>query len=175
MEKTVALVSNEKARFMLKALAGCLLITLSAYIRVPAYPVPFTLQTLAISLLALTQTPKEAMASALLYLISATVGLPVLAGAVSNPLWFMGKCSGYCVAFPISAYLMAWMRTKIPAIFALVIGNLLILFLGFLGLIPFFGTYIALTKGALVFIPSSLLKALAALGIVRGKKWLSRI
>lgn len=154
MEKTIVQeIHNEKLKFLALSLLGGLLIHLGALIKIPMYPVPYTLQTLAISILALIQSPQQAFASVCCYLAFGTAG----------PSIFLGKCGGYFIAFPIAAYLMAKMRQRYPALIALLCGNALILLLGALWLIPFFGVKIAFTKGAFIFIPSALLKIAAAL------------
>ncbi|MGH2612896.1 MAG: biotin transporter BioY [Rhabdochlamydiaceae bacterium] len=167
MEKTIIHTEsfNEKINFAGKILWGCLLITLCSLIKIPFYPVSFTLHTFAISILALTQTPRQAFFSVLCYLICGSLGLPVFSG-LANPLWVMGKCAGYYSAFPISAYLIARIRQKGHPIFGLLCGHALILTFGFLWLIPFFGVHIAFTKGLLFFVPSDLLKILTAFTIV---------
>ena len=174
MEKTL----NKKWRladqlsFICLAFLGCGLITLCSLVKIPFYPVSFTLQTFAIFVLALTQSPKQAFGSAVCYLLLATIGFPVLCGS-SNPLWMCGKCGGYLIAFPLAAYLIAKLRTKkTNPFFAILVGQAVIFFLGFIWLIPFFGVSTAWAKGVLLFIPSDLLKNLAAIGTALAwRKW----
>ncbi len=149
-------------------LFGTTLIILGASIKIPMYPISFTLHTLAIYLIALTQTPKQAFASVICYLLCATGGLPVLCGH-ANPLWFFGKSGGYLIAFPIAAYCIAKMK-YIQPLTALLCGACIIYALGMLWLIPFFGISIALTKGVLLFNPSEILKMVAALSIIYIRK-----
>lgn len=147
------------------ALFGCALIVLGSMIKIPLYPISFTLQTLAIYILALTQSPKQAFASALCYLVCATIGFPVFFGH-ANPFWIIGKSGGYLVAFPLAAYCIAQLRHKHSPITALLCGTCVTFTLGFLWLIPFFGLQVAFTKGVLIFIPSELFKVLAAIHLV---------
>lgn len=149
---------------------GCALITVGSLIRIPFYPVPFTLQTLAIFILGLTQSPKQAFASASCYLLCASAGLPVLDGT-ANALWMTGKCAGYLAAFPVAAYAIAVLRQKWPPFIALLCGQALILGLGWGWLALFIGAQAAFLKGVAIFIPSGLCKALAALSWV---KWRGR-
>ena len=145
---------------------GSGLITLSAFAKIPFFPVPFTLQTLAIFLLGLTLPPRQAMGSALCYLGLATMGFPVFCGA-SNPFWIVGKCGGYLVAFPIAACMIsALVRKKIPSFLALLCGLAVIYSLGFIWLSFFFGSEVALMKGIVLFIPADLLKVLVAVSSV---------
>lgn len=157
---------KEELKWICAPLLGCSLITLGSLIQIPFYPVPFTLQTFALFTIALTQSPKQAFASASSYLFLGTLGLPVFCGNV-NPSWLAGSCGGYLICFPISAYLMAKLRTKMPDFLALLCGNSLLLILGFLWLIPFVGLQLAWTKGFLLFVPSGICKALAAVALTR--------
>lgn len=170
--KKIALSNNLslEARWVVSTLFGCALITLGSYIRVPLIPVPFTLQTLALFILALTQTPKQALSSSLCYLLCATCGLPVLGGA-ANCFWIMGKSGGYLIAFPIASYVMARVKQSAPPFIALLSGQLIIFFLGWAWLVPFLGGDAAFLKGVAIFIPSAILKALSALAFV---KWRNR-
>lgn len=173
MEKSIVykIQSNDKIIIANRVLLGTVLITFCSFIKIPLYPVPFTLQTLAIYILALSQRPKQAFASTLCYLVCATIGLPVFGGRM-NPAWIFGKCGGYLVAFPIAAYCMAKIYaaraaySKRAAFQALLCGMSMILFFGFLWLIPIFGLHTAFIKGVLIFIPSEIFKALAAIQLV---------
>jgi len=167
MEK---IVSNQQTRFIGLSLLGCGLIAIGSWIRIPFYPVPFTMQTLAIFILGLTQSPKQAFASTICYLLCATAGLPVLDGKI-NALWFMGKCGGYLFSFPVAAYVIATLRQKWPPFVALLCGQALILLFGWTWLVPFIGAEMAFMKGVLLFIPSAIAKACAALSFV---KWRNR-
>ncbi len=155
-------LSKEDAREILYPLMGCALIVLGASIKIPFYPVPFTLQTLALYLIALKQTPKQLLAAVGGYLLLASLGAPVFYFH-ANPLWWMGKCGGYLFAFPISCFFVAKMRPKIGDFYALSLGSLFLLALGSLWLIPFVGLSEALLKGFIFFIPCELVKIYAAL------------
>lgn len=141
---------------------GCTLITLCSFIKIPFYPVPFSLQTFAVSILALTQSPKQAASSVLCYLLCATIGLPVFGGK-ANPLWILGKCGGYLVGFPLAAYLTAKLiQTKSPWL-ALLCGQVVIYAFGCVWLIPLFGFSCAWLKGVFIFLPSDMLKNMLAI------------
>jgi biotin transport system substrate-specific component len=147
-------------------LFGTLMITLGSLARISLYPVSFTLQTFSLFLLALTQSPKQAFASAAFYLFLASAGMPVLGGKI-NLLWFAGKAAGYLFAFPIAAFLMAWIHQKGSPIVALFVGQMVIFTLGWIWLIPFLGAKTAFIKGVLIFLPSEVIKAVFALVFVR--------
>jgi biotin transport system substrate-specific component len=96
--------------------------------------------------------------------VCGTLGFPVFAGKV-NILWFMGKCGGYYLAFPIVAYLTARLSQRWPRLLAALCGQCIIFALGFLWLVPFIGSMNAWTQGVLLFIPSDVLKIFLAIGI----------
>ena len=77
------------------ALAGSLLLAVSAKVQVPFYPVPLTLQTLVVLLLGAALGARLAVASVALYLIEGLAGLPVFAGAVAGPVYMAGPTGGF--------------------------------------------------------------------------------
>ncbi len=164
-----AILSKIETRDVRNSLLGCALLILGASIKIPFYPVPFTLHTLALFLIALTQTPKQASYSTSCYLILATLGAPVFS-LHANPTWWMGKCAGYLWAFPVAAYGMARLRVKMGNFLALTLGSSFILLCGFLWLIPFVGAAVAWKQGLLVFLPCELVKILAATGLAKWRK-----
>lgn len=143
------------------------LIILGSCLKIPFYPVSFTLHTLALYYIALSCAPKHAFASVWGYLALGTLGIPVFC-LHANPCWWMGKVGGYLWAFPFATYVMAKLRSKLGNFPALAIGGISILLCGALWLTPFIGLSEAFLKGALVFIPSELAKIGAALSL---HKW----
>ena len=59
---------------------GVALITLCAKIRVPSWPVPMTLHTLAVMAIALAAGPRLATAAFMAYLMAGAAGVPVFSG-----------------------------------------------------------------------------------------------
>src|SRR6185295_2599469 len=146
------------------ALIGCATITVGSMVKVPLFPVPFTLQTMAVFIVALTQTPKQAALSCIAYLLAASIGLPVLCGK-SNPLWIAGKCGGYLVAFPLAAFVTAHLVRSCSPLVALTVGQLIIYFFGWCWLAPLFSAQEAFLKGVLLFIPSDIVKNIFAVRV----------
>lgn len=136
------------------ALSGCFLLILGNFIKVPCYPVSFTMQTFFLFMIAFSFPKETALKSVLLYLILATLGVPVFAGK-ANPLWIFGKGGGYLIAFPIAI----WVASHFKPLKGLIFGHLVIYCIGFLGLLPFVSPLDALVKGILIFIPTDILKA----------------
>lgn len=78
---------------------GTALISTLSQISLSIGPVPFTLQTLAIGLVACLYKPKEAITSVSLYLVLGAIGLPVFAGFSGGFAALTGPTSGFLWGF----------------------------------------------------------------------------
>jgi biotin transport system substrate-specific component len=88
------------------AVVGAGLLTVSAKISVPFYPVPMTLQSLAVLLIGAAYGWRLGAATVLLYLFQGLMGMPVFAGtppAIANYLYFVGPTGGFLIGFVASA------------------------------------------------------------------------
>ncbi len=129
--------SSLKALTMVVMVAfGVALITLSAKIQVPFWPVPVTLQTLAIMGLAAAYGLRLGLATITSYLAAGYMGAPVFAGAIAGPAYFAGPTAGYLAGFVIAVAIVGYVADRISSknIFALVgatlVGTLVIYALG---------------------------------------------
>ena len=98
-------------------LLGVILLTLSAKVRVPFYPVPVTLQTLAVPLVAAALGARLGTAAVVAYLFAGFVGLPVFTNtppAVAGPLYFLGTTGGYLAAYPLAACIVGSVAERRP-------------------------------------------------------------
>ena len=68
-------------KLILITITGTILITISAKIKIPFYPVPMTMQTFVILLIGITLGYKIASATVMLYLFEGILGLPVFANS----------------------------------------------------------------------------------------------
>ena len=84
-------------------LGGSLFIALAAQISVPMWPVPVTLQTLAILLVGFGFGSRLAFATMIAYLGQGAMGLPVFANGM-NAVAFAGPTAGFLLGFVA----MAW-------------------------------------------------------------------
>lgn len=89
------------------------LLSVSAYITIPMSPVPFTMQTLIINMIAILLTPFESFLTVLIYILIGFVGVPVFSGGAGGPAKLFGPTGGYIMAFLISAPIMS--LTKVYA------------------------------------------------------------
>jgi len=155
-------------------LLGGLFLVGCAQVEIPMWPVPVTLQTLGIFFLALFQGSQKAFLSACLYLGGATVGLPVLSGWVANPLWMVGPCGGYLIAFPFAAFVIGKLveKRKKPTylwlLFSVGVGQVVIYTLGISWLAIQIGFAKAVTLGLVPFLWPALLKMVCAASLKGG-------
>ena len=115
MEKVLPfLKSRTFALEFITVLLGSLMLTVSAYIAVPLpfTPVPITLQTLAVMLLAGTFGWKRAAGSVALYLCEGAMGLPVFSAATGGIACLLGPKGGYIAGFLVEAAAIGWAADK---------------------------------------------------------------
>lgn len=171
MNETATQIKHSTLHFSLFSALGCGLISLSSFLEIPFYPVPFTMETVAVLFLALTQPPKQALSSSACYLLLGSLGLPVFGGHI-DPLWITTPSAGYLIAFPLAAYVAAILARKGSTIRALMTGKILIFTLGFLWLIPSFGIYTSFEKGVLLFLGPAIGKSFITAYLARiWKRW----
>lgn len=162
------------ARFLGLSILGAFFISLCSMIKIPFYPVPFTMHTFGIFLLAFTMKPRLALVSVVMYLVFGTIGLPVFA-AKANTLWMVGKCAGYLFAFPVAVFVIAkMMEKKYSVVLAAGIGQLVIFSIGFGWLATFIGMKLAFTYGVQPFFFSDIVKIFLAYFVAKGFSWLFR-
>lgn len=97
---------------VLLAIAGSLLLTLSAKVQVPFQPVPMTLQTLAVMGIGLLYGRNLAFATVALYLLQGAAGLPVFAETPAKGIglaYMLGGTGGYLLGFLIAATVCGWL------------------------------------------------------------------
>ncbi|WP_238120383.1 MULTISPECIES: biotin transporter BioY [unclassified Xanthobacter] len=85
---------------------GVGVLTLSAKLHVPFWPVPLTLQTFAVMALALVLGPARATVTFLAYLACGAAGLPVFSGTPERGLglaYMVGPTGGYLLGFLLAS------------------------------------------------------------------------
>ncbi|HYG56017.1 MAG TPA: biotin transporter BioY [Burkholderiales bacterium] len=158
------------------AVAGSLLLTVSAKVQIPFWPVPMTMQTFVVLVLGMAYGWKLGAATMLLYLAEGALGLPVFAGTPERGIgiaYMVGPTGGYLAGFVAGAILCGWLaergwdRSAWRTALAMTAGHLLILLLGFLwlsslvgaakayavGVAPFYAATVAKTALAVVALP----------------------
>ena len=156
--------------------AGSLLLTLSAKIQVPFYPVPMTMQTLAVMLIGFAFGWRLGAATVLFYLAQGAMGLPVFAGTPEKGLgiaYIMGPTGGYLLGFFLAALLCGflaergWDRNPLGIAFAMVLATATIYLLG----VGWLGSLIGWDKpvleyGMLPFLYGDLLKVILGVALL---------
>ena len=107
MEAIKKIEINKVIKIILIALVGTLLLTISAKIKIPFYPVPMTMQTFVVLFLGIVLGPKIGLLTISLYLFEGIFGLPVFAGTPEKGIglvYFAGPTMGYLIGFLIAAY-----------------------------------------------------------------------
>lgn len=89
------------------AIVGSLLLTISAKVAIPFYPVPMTMQTFVVIGLGLALGPRLGVAAVALYLLQGVAGLPVFAGTPEKGIgiaYMAGPTGGYLAGYLLAAY-----------------------------------------------------------------------
>lgn len=88
---------------------GVAILTASAKISIPFWPVPMTLQTLAVMGLAVTLGVRGAVAVVMAYLAAGAMGLPVFTGTPERGIglaYMVGPTGGYLLGYVVAAALV---------------------------------------------------------------------
>ena len=107
MEAVKKFQINKIIKVTLISLVGTLLLTISAKVKIPFYPVPMTMQTFVVLFLGLAFGYKIGLATVTLYLLEGIVGLPVFANSPEKGIgliYFTGPTMGYLIGFLFAVY-----------------------------------------------------------------------
>ena len=143
------------------------LLILSAKTKVDLYPVPMTLQPLAVLMIAMLCGRNIAVASVSLYLFQGIIGLPVFAYG-GGLMYLMGPTGGFLFGFLIASLIVGeladrgWGQFLFKSIIAMLIGMFMIYFFGVLQLSVIKGFDFAIINGLKPFIIGDFYKLLLA-------------
>ncbi|MCB1499056.1 MAG: biotin transporter BioY [Bauldia sp.] len=172
------------ASAVMLVVAGALALTIAAKIKVPFYPVPVTLQTLAVFGIAAGFGARLGVASVLTYLAAGALGLPVFTNTppmLAGPAYFLGPTGGFLLGFVVIAFIVGaaadrgWSRSFAKMFGAMLVAEVVMMALGFAWLAWFatlssgasgLGVAAAFTAGVVPFIPGDLLKIVLAAAAV---------
>ena len=107
MEAIKKIELNKVVKIILITILGTLLLTISAKIKIPFYPVPMTMQTFVVLFLGITLGPKIGLLTVSLYLLEGIFGLPIFAGSPEKGvglIYFTGPTMGYLIGFLFAVY-----------------------------------------------------------------------
>jgi biotin transport system substrate-specific component len=170
--------------YIVLALAGSVLLWISAKTQVPFYPVPMTLQTLAIMVIAATYGFRLGLVTILVYLAEGAFGLPVFSATPERGIglaYMMGPTAGYLIGFVVATGLVGWFaergagRSALNLFVVMAVAAASILALGFAYLSVFVGAEAAFTAGVVPFVLGDAVKvAIAALLVPAAARLLKR-
>ena len=118
-------------RNIMLAIAGSLLVALAAQITVPMWPVPMTLQTLAVLGVGAAYGSRLGAVTLALYAIEGALGLPFFAGGQAgliNPQGLILSSGGFIIGFIVAAWLVGklleqgWHSSIVKTLLAALIG-----------------------------------------------------
>ncbi len=142
-----------------------------ARIQVPFYPVPVTMQTLAVMIIAMAYGSKLGTATLFSYLLAGFLGAPVFAGGAGFA-YMAGPTGGYLLGFLAVGVVLGgladrgWTRNWQTTAVAMVLGTAIIYCFGVAWLSQLIGFDKAITFGVMPFIYGDMLKlAIAAVSV----------
>ena len=107
--ETVKLIQNNKiVKNAIIVFLGTVLLTISAKVKIPFYPVPMTMQTFVVIFLGMCFGYKLGLATVALYLIEGILGIPVFSNSPEKGvgiIYFTGPTMGYLLGFIIAVYI----------------------------------------------------------------------
>ena len=143
------------------------LLILSAKIKVDLYPVPMTMQPLAVLLIAMLCGRNISVSAVSLYLFQGIIGFPVFAYGGGLP-YLLGPTGGFLFGFLFASLLIGefadreWGKTPLKSVFAMLLGLIIIYTFGVLQLSILKGFDFAIINGLKPFIVGDLYKLLLA-------------
>tara|TARA_B100000579_G_scaffold233250_1_gene191219 strand:+ start:199 stop:750 length:552 start_codon:yes stop_codon:yes gene_type:complete len=113
MELVKTISNNKVIKIFLISLLGSVLLTISAKIKIPFYPVPMTMQTFVVLFLGISFGYKVGVITIILYLLEGIVGLPVFSNSPEKGIgvsYFVGPTMGYLIGFIFACFLAGYFK-----------------------------------------------------------------
>ena len=156
-------------RLAILALAGSMIIAVSAQIAVPMWPVPMTMQTLAVTMIGATYGWRLGGATVALYVAEGAMGLPVFSGGGSLAS-LVGPTAGYIYGFvaALVGYMVekGWGASILKSTVAMTLGTAVIFAGGLSWLSTLIGVEAALAAGLYPFIAGGIVKIALAVALL---------
>ena len=175
ISKNIENVNIKLLFLIITVFLGSLLLIASAKIKVPLYPVPMTLQPMAVLMIAMLFGRKLATLTVGLYIFKGIMGLPIFAFG-GGLMYLMGPTGGFILGFFASAFIVGyladsgWGKKVSLSIISMLIGMVVIYSLGIFQLALLKGFNFALLKGFYPFLLGDFYKLLLA-GIITPYIW----
>ena len=122
--ENISTSNNQKIlKNFLIVVLGSILLTVSAKIKIPFYPVPMTMQTFVVLFLGISFGYKVSLATVSLYLLEGILGLPVFSNSPERGVgwtYFTGPTMGYLIGFLAACFFSSFIKVsdKYPIIIA---------------------------------------------------------
>ena len=113
MELVKTISNNKVIKIFLISLMGSILLTISAKIKIPFYPVPMTMQTFVVLFLGISFGYKVGVTTIFLYLLEGIAGLPVFSNSPEKGIgiaYFVGPTMGYLIGFIFASFLAGYFK-----------------------------------------------------------------
>ena len=113
MELVKTISNNKLIKIFLISILGSILLTISAKIKIPFYPVPMTMQTFVVLFLGISFGYKVGVTTIILYLLEGIVGLPVFSNSPEKGIgiaYFVGPPMGYLIGFIFACFLAGYFK-----------------------------------------------------------------
>jgi len=157
----------------LEVFLGVALLAICSQITIPFKPIPVTLQTIAVLFIGLTYDKITAPLTMLCYITIGIMGAPVMINYSGGLAKLTGPTAGYLAGFLLAVYVMASLKDKIftsnkwlNQISLCLIGNIIIMSLGWMWLAKFLGVSGAFYGGILPFIIPGIIKSVLLIGLI---------
>ena len=113
MELVKTISNNKLIKIFLISILGSILLTISAKIKIPFYPVPMTMQTFVVLFLGISFGYKVGVITIILYLLEGISGLPVFSNSPEKGIgiaYFVGPTMGYLIGFIFASFLAGYFK-----------------------------------------------------------------
>ena len=185
--------AQQAARMVVLVVGGTFVMSMSAKLHVPFWPVPMTMQTFATLVIGMAYGWRLAGVTILLYLAEGALGLPVFSGTPERGIglaYMTGPTGGFLLGFALAAVAAGWLaeqgwdRRVITTAAGLAIANLLIYVPGVAWLALWYGgagasflpegataVDAAFQSGLIPFLPGDILKLALATAVLPLAWW----
>jgi len=169
-----SVISRSRVSDVVLVLAGVLLTALAAQVQIPAIPVPFTLQTLAVLVIGATYGSSRGAITMGAYAVVGVLGFPVFAGGASGIDVIFGATGGFLLGFIFAAALIGrlaelnWSSDALRMFVSYVLGSFVIYAIGVpvLAMSAFASDLVAATSYMLPYLIWDAVKAVFAAALL---------
>ena len=115
MEIVKSLQIQKLLKSFLVIFIGSIILTISAKVKIPFYPVPMTMQTFVVLFMGIAFGYKIGLATVGLYLLEGIFGLPVFSNSPEKGVgivYFTGPTMGYLIGFLFATFIAGYLNFK---------------------------------------------------------------